>query len=275
MGTLPVILLLEQIKMLLLALIRWLGWGVVLKSSVHSFMTSVLAGLTRLNPLRLNTELNPPLRELTDTAHCQRSKRRPVITTNRLGQPIFSKRPLKPGPDRRVARVLQCPAHQQITREVVAEGQRITAPSVTQKKISLEVSTPDLIGSLAPAKRFTVRRHSMAAHTALDQPRTLEDLTCRGVRWPVQRWSFLTQIVQHLLRTPALTAKLSLNNHFTDFFGCRVRMTVRSPGTVSYTHLRAHETPEHLVCRLLLEKKKKQKTKNDAGPKNIPFSPFT
>src|SRR5678815_3424315 len=28
-------------------------------------------------------------------------------------------------------------------------------------------------------------------------------------------------------------------------------------GPVSYTHLRAHETPEHLVCRLLLEKKKK------------------
>eukprot|EP01015_Nassula_variabilis_P000488 TRINITY_DN1025_c0_g1_i8.p1 TRINITY_DN1025_c0_g1~~TRINITY_DN1025_c0_g1_i8.p1 ORF type:complete len:178 (+),score=39.10 TRINITY_DN1025_c0_g1_i8:73-606(+) len=27
-------------------------------------------------------------------------------------------------------------------------------------------------------------------------------------------------------------------------------------GSVSYTHLRAHETPEHLVCRLLLEKKK-------------------
>ncbi len=25
---------------------------------------------------------------------------------------------------------------------------------------------------------------------------------------------------------------------------------------VSYTHLRAHETPEHLVCRLLLEKQK-------------------
>src|SRR5678816_3004320 len=33
---------------------------------------------------------------------------------------------------------------------------------------------------------------------------------------------------------------------------------VSEPGleTVSYTHLRAHETPEHLVCRLLLEKKK-------------------
>src|SRR5674536_311902 len=35
---------------------------------------------------------------------------------------------------------------------------------------------------------------------------------------------------------------------------------------VSYTHLRAHETPEHLVCRLLLEKKKKKnntKSNND------------
>eukprot|EP00658_Telonema_sp_P-2_P036290 TRINITY_DN26284_c0_g1_i2.p1 TRINITY_DN26284_c0_g1~~TRINITY_DN26284_c0_g1_i2.p1 ORF type:complete len:103 (+),score=19.24 TRINITY_DN26284_c0_g1_i2:455-763(+) len=30
--------------------------------------------------------------------------------------------------------------------------------------------------------------------------------------------------------------------------------------SVSYTHLRAHETPEHLVCRLLLEKKKKKTT---------------
>eukprot|EP00658_Telonema_sp_P-2_P014015 TRINITY_DN15314_c0_g2_i1.p1 TRINITY_DN15314_c0_g2~~TRINITY_DN15314_c0_g2_i1.p1 ORF type:complete len:390 (+),score=128.30 TRINITY_DN15314_c0_g2_i1:283-1452(+) len=36
-----------------------------------------------------------------------------------------------------------------------------------------------------------------------------------------------------------------------------VRVFRRAPcGSVSYTHLRAHETPEHLVCRLLLEKKK-------------------
>ena len=30
------------------------------------------------------------------------------------------------------------------------------------------------------------------------------------------------------------------------------------PTAVSYTHLRAHETVLDLVCRLLLEKKKKQ-----------------
>src|SRR5678816_4873876 len=36
---------------------------------------------------------------------------------------------------------------------------------------------------------------------------------------------------------------------------CALTIFVQEP--VSYTHLRAHETPEHLVCRLLLEKKKK------------------
>eukprot|EP00658_Telonema_sp_P-2_P055595 TRINITY_DN4418_c0_g1_i7.p1 TRINITY_DN4418_c0_g1~~TRINITY_DN4418_c0_g1_i7.p1 ORF type:complete len:942 (-),score=181.87 TRINITY_DN4418_c0_g1_i7:39-2864(-) len=39
----------------------------------------------------------------------------------------------------------------------------------------------------------------------------------------------------------------------------RVLIKPRPPqAPVSYTHLRAHETPEHLVCRLLLEKKKKR-----------------
>src|SRR5680860_1674930 len=33
----------------------------------------------------------------------------------------------------------------------------------------------------------------------------------------------------------------------------------KHPPPVSYTHLRAHETDSYLVCRLLLEKKKKKK----------------
>eukprot|EP00825_Cyclidium_porcatum_P021334 TRINITY_DN23824_c0_g1_i1.p1 TRINITY_DN23824_c0_g1~~TRINITY_DN23824_c0_g1_i1.p1 ORF type:complete len:166 (-),score=23.09 TRINITY_DN23824_c0_g1_i1:3-500(-) len=35
------------------------------------------------------------------------------------------------------------------------------------------------------------------------------------------------------------------------------RLELLYPGPVSYTHLRAHETRHDLVCRLLLEKKKK------------------
>ena len=38
---------------------------------------------------------------------------------------------------------------------------------------------------------------------------------------------------------------------------------------VYYTHIRAHETPELLVCRLLLEKKKKKKIQGPGGPPNL------
>src|SRR5664280_3163756 len=40
-----------------------------------------------------------------------------------------------------------------------------------------------------------------------------------------------------------------------DTHGCR--RAPHGPASVSYTHLRAHETVLDLVCRLLLEKKKK------------------
>ena len=44
---------------------------------------------------------------------------------------------------------------------------------------------------------------------------------------------------------------------------------VRESRTVSYTHLRAHETVLDLVCRLLLEKKKKtQKNQQKKETKN-------
>ena len=42
----------------------------------------------------------------------------------------------------------------------------------------------------------------------------------------------------------------------TVFAGVLAAGAIAAP--VSYTHLRAHETPEHLVCRLLLEKNNTQ-----------------
>ena len=41
-----------------------------------------------------------------------------------------------------------------------------------------------------------------------------------------------------------------------DYFKAVRELCDEHGAPVSYTHLRAHETPEHLVCRLLLEKKK-------------------
>eukprot|EP00658_Telonema_sp_P-2_P006380 TRINITY_DN12427_c0_g1_i1.p1 TRINITY_DN12427_c0_g1~~TRINITY_DN12427_c0_g1_i1.p1 ORF type:complete len:881 (+),score=243.92 TRINITY_DN12427_c0_g1_i1:166-2808(+) len=59
--------------------------------------------------------------------------------------------------------------------------------------------------------------------------------------------------------TPVLDKKAV--NRPTNAAQHRVPTDQCAPEAVSYTHLRAHETPEHLVCRLLLEKKKKTHNK--------------
>ena len=43
----------------------------------------------------------------------------------------------------------------------------------------------------------------------------------------------------------------------------KIWLLLRVAETVSYTHLRAHETDSYLVCRLLLEKKKKKNKNTD------------
>src|SRR5678815_5779800 len=58
------------------------------------------------------------------------------------------------------------------------------------------------------------------------------------------------RVVPHTRSFPKVDQNTKRHLSF-ERFGKELRW-VRGP--VSYTHLRAHETPEHLVCRLLLEK---------------------
>ena len=60
-----------------------------------------------------------------------------------------------------------------------------------------------------------------------------------------------------------LSEELLNINGYKSYFSSSVVKKGYSGVAVSYTHLRAHETPEHLVCRLLLEKKKKKKQHTD------------
>src|SRR5665647_2776405 len=69
----------------------------------------------------------------------------------------------------------------------------------------------------------------------------------------------LTGALYDFMTLPAL---LSLQCSHTSFSRGKRRFIHRRPArfssmSVSYTHLRAHETDSYLVCRLLLEKKKK------------------
>src|SRR5678815_717841 len=50
-----------------------------------------------------------------------------------------------------------------------------------------------------------------------------------------------------------ILAPIPLPTSCRDGYAFRQHVAAARRNTVSYTHLRAHETPEHLVCRLLLE----------------------
>eukprot|EP00658_Telonema_sp_P-2_P081558 TRINITY_DN8396_c0_g1_i1.p2 TRINITY_DN8396_c0_g1~~TRINITY_DN8396_c0_g1_i1.p2 ORF type:complete len:230 (-),score=60.52 TRINITY_DN8396_c0_g1_i1:23-712(-) len=66
---------------------------------------------------------------------------------------------------------------------------------------------------------------------------------------------FLDRRVTH--RDSARHLYVIVHSETTEVKGEKDPKFLRASTPVSYTHLRAHETPEHLVCRLLLEKKKK------------------
>src|SRR5664280_1603688 len=69
--------------------------------------------------------------------------------------------------------------------------------------------------------------------------------------WPSSRVSLASPKARHFEPVAKTTVRVRYESSPT-------RTTL---GSVSYTHLRAHETVLDLVCRLLLEKKKKPKQK--------------
>ena len=72
--------------------------------------------------------------------------------------------------------------------------------------------------------------------------------------------NFARVLGRHRIR-PGPTSAASRTRRWPAGRGPSPRPPSRRPASVSYTHLRAHETPEHHVCRLLLEKKKQHHTK--------------
>src|SRR5674536_370156 len=87
------------------------------------------------------------------------------------------------------------------------------------------------------------------------------DSGCASTKKPV--WPLITVSFSAPSFTPTTAFPLACAST-----GTKPKSSSMGVYTVSYTHLRAHETPEHLVCRLLLEKKKKNQT-----PCNLPTTP--
>src|SRR6266550_171747 len=227
MGALPVIFLQKRIVVALLLMEIALRHHCFLQGSMHPLVAAVLGRFSRLDPLRLNPQLDPPFRELADAAQCQRGERRPVVGADHIGQPGLPKDPLKPRLYFLLPGSLKRTAQKQIPRKVVADGQRITAAAVAQQKVALKVCTPTLIGGATRSKGFAIRSHPAPPLAGLNQTRTLEDFARRRIRRPLKFRPLTAQPVQHFFRAPLLAPKLGLHNQRSQLFRGLVGMTVR------------------------------------------------
>ena len=87
---------------------------------------------------------------------------------------------------------------------------------------------------------------------------SLKDFT-RVLRTPKD---FFVGFFSQLLILPIVALGIALILDLSAPIAVGLMIIAAAPGgAVSYTHLRAHETKANLVCRLLLEKKKKNKIK--------------
>src|SRR5678815_5971750 len=156
-----------------------------------------------------------------------------------------------------------------------------TSPATPASRTSLRAA----FAAATPTTRLAVETMPSLAPRTAARSQPIRSVRCRS-RWRITiarallAWSArhgvfpaapagphaIRHLVQHRLDRADL-AVLDLED-FGDLPGPGYRRTghdLPSVGEravpVSYTHLRAHETPEHLVCRLLLEKKKKKKNK--------------
>src|SRR5436190_5912905 len=227
MGALPVIFLLKRIIVALLLTEIALRRHCLLQGSMHPLVTAILGRFSWLDPLRLDSQLDPPFRELADAAQCQRGKRRSVVGADHLRQPGLPKDPLKPRLYFLLPGSLKRAAQKQIPREVVADGQRITAAAVAQQEVALKVRTPTLIGGATRSKWFAIRSHPAPPLARLNQTRTLEDCARRGIRRPLKFRPLTAQPVQNFFRAPLLALQLGLHNQGSQLLHDPIGMPVR------------------------------------------------
>src|SRR6266566_5714919 len=227
MAALPVIFLQKRIILALLLLEIALRRHCFLQGSMHPFVTPVLGRFSRLNPLRLDAQLDPPFRQLADATQCQRGERCSIIGPDHLGQSGLPKDPLKPRLHFLLPGSLKRTAQKQIPREVVSDGQRITAATVAQQKVALKICTPTLIRGATLCKGFAIRSHPAPPLAGLNQTRTLQDFTRRRIRRPLKFRPLMAQPVQHFFRTPLLAPKLGLHNQRSQLFRGLIGMTLR------------------------------------------------
>src|SRR5581483_2235797 len=118
------------------------------QSAVHPLVLTVLRRLARFNPLRPDSQLDPPDTQLTQSSNSYARERRPVVGSDARRHSILPKHCIKQRLRRDGVGILQTLAPKEKTAIGIGDRQGITAAPIFTTEPSLKVRTPNQVRSI-------------------------------------------------------------------------------------------------------------------------------
>src|SRR5258708_2629678 len=112
---------------------------------MHPLVAAVLLRMAGLDTLVDDAKLEPLDRQAAQPGEPARSEGRPVVSANEAWQAVLTKQPIEDGPDGIAVGALEPFAAQDVAAVQVGRRQRIAEPTVSDAKLTLEVSRPDVV----------------------------------------------------------------------------------------------------------------------------------
>src|ERR1700761_2694274 len=152
----------------------------LLEGAVKPLMTSVLLGVSGLDALGNDTELDPPHAERRQAAQRLGGEGRPVIATDPSWNAELCECTLVVRTCQLGRLACQSLATNQVARRSVSDGERVTPRAIAELEVALEVSAPHVVGLYARLERIGVNRHAQSSATRANQSSPLEHLAHRA-----------------------------------------------------------------------------------------------
>jgi hypothetical protein len=142
--------------------------GILFQSTMKPLMSTVLLGMTGVNALRHDAQLDPPHGQRRQSAGSYRGKGRAIVGADGQRQTVLLKDPLKRRLHMGIVRSHNLAAKEH-TGAGIGYGERVAASSIASAYPPFEVSTPDTIRLIGPQKRLKPGAGSPAVFTPTHQ----------------------------------------------------------------------------------------------------------
>lgn len=159
---------------------RWGTGRFGLEGSVHTFMSSVLLGLSRLNEFRKDAQPDPPGGELGQPGQGIGRKRHTVIGPDATGKSILLEDPCKYGFGVLYRSRMKSLAGNDIPGTVIGNGKWVAVDPVPGFELSLEVRRPQVVGSRSHCVGLSGMSDLAPVSALFDQMMSFKDVADRG-----------------------------------------------------------------------------------------------